>query len=114
MTQPTSAASALSTRLGWLFAWQPTRHSLTRRLLTAVVLTALAVWLRMAFPPAESSGRFVTASLAVAVSAFYGGPAAALVSALTTPIAAAHLTLPEPITSETLGPLATAEVTRAP
>ena len=94
MTQPTSAASALSTRLGWLFAWQPTRHSLTRRLLTAVVLTALAVWLRMAFPPAELSGRFVTASLAVAVSAFYGGPAAALVSALIGLVLVNYLLIP--------------------
>ena len=63
-----------------LLDWQPDRRSLLRRLTVAVVLTLLAAWLRVALAPAESGGRFVTLSLAVALSAIYGGLAAGLLS----------------------------------
>lgn len=53
--------------------WQPDRHSLSRRLLVALVITAAAAWMRIALAPAESGGRFVTLSLAAALSALYGG-----------------------------------------
>jgi PAS domain S-box-containing protein len=95
MTQPkASAFAALIAKLGRLYAWQPSRHSLTRRLVTAVLITAFAVWLRMAIEPAESSGPFVTATLAVAVSAFYGGPIAALVSTLLGLVLVNYLLIP--------------------
>ncbi|MBA4263221.1 MAG: hypothetical protein C0443_14700, partial [Comamonadaceae bacterium] len=48
----------------------------------AITLTLLAAWLRMALAPAESGGRFITFSLAVALSALYGGFAAGLLSTL--------------------------------
>lgn len=51
-----------------------------RRYLVAVVLTLLAVWVRMTLAPAESGGRFVTAGLAVALATLYGGPGPGLVS----------------------------------
>lgn len=53
--------------------WQPDRHSLTQRLLVALVITAAAAWMRIALAPAESGGRYVTLSLAAALSALYGG-----------------------------------------
>jgi PAS domain S-box-containing protein len=53
--------------------WQPDRHSMGRRLLVALVITAAAAWMRIALAPAESGGRFVTLSLAAALSALYGG-----------------------------------------
>lgn len=53
--------------------WQPDRHSLSRRLLVALLITAAAAWMRIALAPAESGGRFVTLSLAAALSALYGG-----------------------------------------
>lgn len=46
----------------------------------AIALTLLAVWLRIALAPAESGGRFVTAAMAVALSALYGGLGPGLVS----------------------------------
>jgi PAS domain S-box-containing protein len=46
----------------------------------AMVLTVLAVWLRMALAPADTGGRYITASLAVALSALYGGFGAGLFS----------------------------------
>jgi len=54
------------------YAWQ--RYGL------AVVLTLLAIWLRVELVPADAGGRFVTASLAVALSALYGGLGPGLLS----------------------------------
>ncbi|MDM7941905.1 MAG: PAS domain S-box protein [Hydrogenophaga sp.] len=53
--------------------WQPSRHSMARRLVVAFVITVLAAWMRVALAPAESGGRFITLSLAAAVAALYGG-----------------------------------------
>lgn len=50
------------------------------RYAVAIVLTLLAVWLRIALAPAESGGRFVTAALAVALSTLYGGLGPGLLS----------------------------------
>jgi len=61
-------------RLGrMLMQWRPDKHPLWLRLLVGLVLTLLAAWLRIALAPAESGGRFITLSLAAAVSALYGG-----------------------------------------
>ncbi len=53
--------------------WQPDRHSIWTRLAVALVITLLAAWMRVALAPAESGGRFITLSLAAALSALYGG-----------------------------------------
>lgn len=63
-----------------ILGWQPHRHPLWLRLLVAVLLTVGATWLRIALAPAESGGRFVTLSLAAALSALYGGLWAGLMS----------------------------------
>lgn len=63
-----------------LLAWQPEKHGRARRLIVALLVTAAAAWMRMELAPAESGGRFVTLSLAVAISAFYGGLGAGLLS----------------------------------
>jgi PAS domain S-box-containing protein len=39
----------------------------------ALAITLLAAWMRVALAPAESGGRFITLSLAAALSALYGG-----------------------------------------
>ncbi|QHE75906.1 PAS domain-containing protein [Hydrogenophaga sp. PBL-H3] len=43
------------------------------RLVVALLITAFATWIRVALAPAESGGRFITLSLAAALSALYGG-----------------------------------------
>ncbi|WP_162258058.1 PAS domain S-box protein [Hydrogenophaga sp. Root209] len=43
------------------------------RLVVAFLITAFAAWIRVALAPAESGGRFITLSLAAALSALYGG-----------------------------------------
>ncbi len=63
-----------------LQAWEPRRLSLWQRVGLAVALTLLAIGLRVALAPAESGGRFVTLSLAVALSALLGGFTAGMVS----------------------------------
>ncbi|MBT9552002.1 MAG: PAS domain S-box protein [Hydrogenophaga sp.] len=63
-----------------LLDWEPRTQSGWRRFGAAIALTLLAAWLRMALAPAESGGRFITISLAVALSALYGGFAAGMVS----------------------------------
>ncbi|MEZ5643682.1 MAG: PAS domain S-box protein [Burkholderiaceae bacterium] len=75
------AASAERTAL-WrrLWDWHPSKHNLWVRLAVAIVLTLLAGWLRVALAPAESGGRFITLSLAAAISALYGGFAAGMLS----------------------------------
>jgi PAS domain S-box-containing protein len=61
-------------RLGALLsAWDPRRHPWWLRMAVAVVLTALATWMRVVLAPAESGGRFVTLTLAAAICALYGG-----------------------------------------
>ena len=56
-----------------LVDWQPERRSAWNRYAVALLVTLLAGWLRMELAPAESGGRFITLSLAAAVSALYGG-----------------------------------------
>lgn len=56
-----------------LVDWQPERRSILHRCVVALVITVLAAWLRMQLAPAESGGRFITLSLAAAISALYGG-----------------------------------------
>lgn len=63
-------------------AWLPRGRHVWQRYGAAIVLTLLAIWLRMALAPADTGGRFVTASLAVALSAFYGGFGPGLLSTL--------------------------------
>ena len=61
-------------------AWEPRRLHLWQRVGVAIVLTLFAAWLRIALAPAESGGRFITLSLAAALSALYGGFTAGMVS----------------------------------
>ena len=56
-----------------LMLWQPDMHPMWLRLLVALVLTVVAAWMRVMLAPAESGGRFITLSLAAALSALYGG-----------------------------------------
>ncbi|QHE85382.1 PAS domain S-box protein [Hydrogenophaga sp. BPS33] len=65
-----------------LTRWQPEQHPLWLRLLVAFAITAILSWMRVAFAPAESGGRFITLSLAVALSTLYGGFQAGLLSTL--------------------------------
>jgi PAS domain S-box-containing protein len=84
MTRSTAPATPAATALRQrLLGWQPESHSLVRRLIVAVLVTGLAAWLRwalMALAPSEAGGIFVTLSLAVAISTFYGGLAPGLLS----------------------------------
>jgi PAS domain S-box-containing protein len=81
MTRPTPPTVAQTpSALVRLLAWQPEKLGLAYRLAIAVLATAAAAWLRMEIAPAQSGGRFVTLALAVAVSCFYGGLAAGLLS----------------------------------
>jgi len=63
-----------------LLDWHPQTRSAWQRYGMAIALTVLATWLRIALAPAESGGRFITLSLAVALSALYGGFGAGLLS----------------------------------
>lgn len=65
-----------------LLHWQPDRLRLWQRLGVALLITLAALWLRQGLAPAESGGRFITFSLAAALSALYGGFAAGLFSTL--------------------------------
>ena len=86
MSDSASARSRLPwrqalTRLGeLLLRWDPVRHPLWLRLLVAVGLTLLAVWLRVLIAPPTSGGRFITLGLAAALSALYGGFRAGVLS----------------------------------
>ncbi|MFP8777131.1 PAS domain S-box protein [Hydrogenophaga sp. RWCD_12] len=53
--------------------WLPHGRPAWQRYGAAIVLTVLAIWIRIALAPADSGGRFVTASLAVVLSALFGG-----------------------------------------
>ncbi|WP_084236228.1 PAS domain S-box protein [Hydrogenophaga taeniospiralis] len=63
-----------------IVGWQPDRHSAWSRYAMAVALTLAATWLRLTLAPAESGGRFITLSLAAALSALYGGFRAGMLS----------------------------------
>ena len=61
-------------RIWWRYVnWQPEQHGMATRLVVALLITVLAAWIRVALAPAESGGRFITLSLAAALSALYGG-----------------------------------------
>ncbi|MBL0917876.1 MAG: PAS domain S-box protein [Hydrogenophaga sp.] len=53
--------------------WEPNQHPWWLRAVVALVITALAAWMRMVLAPVESGGRFITFSLAAALCALYGG-----------------------------------------
>jgi PAS domain S-box-containing protein len=63
-----------------LMTWRPEEQPLWQRLLLAVVITLLATWLRISLAPATSGGRFITLTLAAALSALYGGFSAGMLS----------------------------------
>jgi PAS domain S-box-containing protein len=73
MTPPSPSGNPLQRVWQRLADWQPDRHSIWTRLAVALAITMLAAWMRVALAPAESGGRFITLSLAAAVSALYGG-----------------------------------------
>ncbi len=82
MSHPVAHTSWPARQWHRLIEWEPHTHSAWLRFAVAIVLTLFAAWLRMALAPAESGGRFVTLSLAVALSALYGGFAAGMLSTL--------------------------------
>lgn len=69
----TGMPDALNRVRAFIASWEPGRHPWWLRALVAVVITALAAWMRVSLAPAESGGRFITLSLAAAVCALYGG-----------------------------------------
>ncbi|WP_439609582.1 PAS domain S-box protein [Hydrogenophaga sp.] len=73
MTPPSPTGSPMQRVWQRVADWQPDRHSIWTRLAVALVITLLAAWMRVALAPAESGGRFITLSLAAALSALYGG-----------------------------------------
>ncbi len=72
-SSPTPAEPLLRRIWLRLVTWQPSQHSVATRFVVALLITALAAWIRVALAPAESGGRFITLSLAAAVAALYGG-----------------------------------------
>jgi PAS domain S-box-containing protein len=79
---PDSYFSARTSLWERVLDWQPQKRSAWNRYGVAIVLTLLAAYIRVVLAPAESGGRFITFSLAVALSAIYGGFAAGMVSTL--------------------------------
>lgn len=78
-----SAPHPTRTLLAWMqrvVNWQPEKHGIARRCAVALLLTFVAVWLRVEMAPAESGGRFITLSLAAALAALYGGFFAGMLS----------------------------------
>ena len=73
MTPSSPLGSPLQRVWRRLADWQPDSHNMWTRLAVALVITLLAAWMRIALAPAESGGRFITLSLAAAISALYGG-----------------------------------------
>lgn len=65
-----------------LLAWEPHRLPAWQRMAVAVALTFAALWLRSWLAPASSGGRFITFSLAAALSALLGGFRAGMLSTL--------------------------------
>jgi PAS domain S-box-containing protein len=84
MTRQTKPANPATTSLlQRLLGWQPEQRHLMSRLGVAVLVTVAAAalrWTLMELAPAEAGGLFVTLSLAVAISTYYGGLAAGLLS----------------------------------
>jgi PAS domain S-box-containing protein len=80
MTAPMPSTHRLHPYWQRVVNWQPGRVSAWKRYAVAVVLTVAAVWLRTQLAPAESGGRFITLSLAAAISAMYGGFFAGMLS----------------------------------
>ncbi len=74
--------SLLAQRWDALLAWRPERHGLWLRLLVAATFTVVAIWARMVLAPSESGDRFISASMAVVLSALYGGFIAGMLSTL--------------------------------
>lgn len=73
MTTSPPSANALLQRWQRVANWRPEQQSAWLRYGVAVVLTVLAVWVRLAVAPPEAGGRFITLSLATALAALYGG-----------------------------------------
>lgn len=96
---PSSDGHPLQRLLQRVANWQPERHPLWVRLLVAFAITAILGWTRMALAPAESGGRFVTLTLAVALSTLYGGFHAGMFSTALG-MSVIHLFLPKPYSSE--------------
>jgi PAS domain S-box-containing protein len=98
MTIQTKPASPVATSLlQRLLGWQPERHGLARRLVVAVLVTVAAAalrWTLMELAPAEAGGLFVTLALAVAISTYYGGLAAGLLSVVLGMVLANYLLIP--------------------
>ena len=82
MTTSVPLGSLAQTYWRKLVDWQPERRSVLNRYTVALLVTLLAAWLRMELAPAESGGRFITLSLAAAISALYGGFRAGMFSAV--------------------------------
>jgi len=71
---PTEPGPPTLDRLGALLgSWDPRQHPWWVRVAVAVLVTALATWMRVLLAPAESGGRFITLTLAAALCALYGG-----------------------------------------
>ncbi|MDR7094637.1 PAS domain S-box protein [Hydrogenophaga laconesensis] len=80
MTSTPPSASPLQQRWQRVANWQPQEHSIWLRHGVAVLLTLLAVGVRLAVAPPEAGGRFITLTLATALSALYGGFLAGMLS----------------------------------
>ncbi|WP_137919295.1 PAS domain S-box protein [Hydrogenophaga sp. 2FB] len=96
---PSSEGHPLQPLLQRVLNWQPEQHALWVRLLVALAITAILGWTRMALAPAESGGRFVTLTLAVALSTLYGGFHAGMFSTALG-MSVIHLFLPKPYSNE--------------
>ncbi len=79
-----SSPSQLTSR--WQAAWrrlldnEPQTHPLWLRWGVAIAVTLLAIWLRLQISEPDSGARFATLSMAVVVSALFGGVSAGLIS----------------------------------
>ncbi len=81
-TTPTPSTPPVQPFWQPLLAWDPHRLPAWQRMAVAVALTFAALWLRIWLAPASSGGRFITFSLAAALSALLGGFRAGMLSTL--------------------------------